>query len=63
MKQKNFIESITSGKFLNEAAQGAESALSAIMGRSAAYTGREWTWEEVLRSEEALDAGLDVSKL
>ena len=63
MKQKNFIESITSGKFLNEAAQGAESALSAIMGRSAAYTGREWTWEEVLRSEEALDARLDVSKL
>jgi predicted dehydrogenase len=63
MKQRNFIESIVSGNFLNEARQGAESALSAIMGRQAAYTGRTWTWEETLHSQEAWDAKLDLKKL
>jgi len=44
MKEQHFIESITSGKFINEAAQGAESTLSAMLGRYAAYTGRTWSW-------------------
>ena len=38
-KQRSFVESITSGNFLNEADAGAESALSAMLGRNAAYTG------------------------
>ena len=32
-KQKAFIESITSGNLLNEAQQGAESALASMLGR------------------------------
>lgn len=62
-KEKHWIASITSGNFLNEAEQGAESTLSAILGRTAAYTGRVWTYEEVVRSGEKWDAGLDVRKL
>jgi predicted dehydrogenase len=63
MKQKHFIESITSGKPINQARQGAESALTAIMGRQAAYTGRTWTWDDVMKYDEVWDAKLDVAKL
>ncbi len=38
----------------NEAERGAYSTLFAIMGRMAAYSGQEVTWEEALNSEEAL---------
>ena len=62
-KEQAFIESITSGKFLNEVRPGAESTLSAIMGRMAADTGRTVTWEEALRSEEVWDANIDLEKL
>ncbi len=62
-KQKAFIESITSGKFQNQAAQGAESALSAMLGRMAAYTGREVTWDELLSSNESWDAHVDLERL
>jgi predicted dehydrogenase len=63
MKEQHFIKSITSGKFINEAAQGAESTLTAIMGRYAAYTGRTWKWEELAGVKEVLDAHLNVAKL
>ncbi|MCX7603063.1 MAG: Gfo/Idh/MocA family oxidoreductase [Bryobacteraceae bacterium] len=62
-KEKHWIASIASGNFLNEAEQGAESTLSAILGRTAAYTGRAWTFDEVVRSGERWDAGLDVRRL
>jgi myo-inositol 2-dehydrogenase / D-chiro-inositol 1-dehydrogenase len=62
-KKKNFVESITSGKFHNQAAKGAESALSCMMARTAAYTGREVTWDEMMRSTEAWDPKIDLNKL
>ncbi len=62
-KQKAFIESITSGNFHNQAAQGAESALSAMLGRAAAYSGREVAWDEMVQSDETWDAKIDLSKL
>ena len=42
---------------------GAESALTAMLGRTAAYTGRTVTWEELLRSTEQWDSGIDLNKL
>src|SRR6201987_3829036 len=42
-KKKAFVESITSGKFHNQAEKGAESALSCMMARTAAYKGHEVT--------------------
>jgi predicted dehydrogenase len=63
MKERHFIESITSGKPVNEARQGAESTLSAIMGRQAAYTGRTWAWDDVMKYDEVWDAKLNVARL
>jgi predicted dehydrogenase len=62
-KQKAFIHSITSGQFHNQAAAGVESAMSAMLGRQAAYAGRELTWDELQRSNEHWDAGIDLNKL
>ena len=62
-KKKAFVESITSGNFHNQADKGAESALSCMMARTAAYTGREVTWEETLKSRETWDPKIDLNKL
>jgi myo-inositol 2-dehydrogenase / D-chiro-inositol 1-dehydrogenase len=62
-KKKAFVESITSGKFHNQAAKGAESALSCMMARTAAYTGREVTWDELIESSEVWDPKIDLNKL
>jgi myo-inositol 2-dehydrogenase / D-chiro-inositol 1-dehydrogenase len=62
-KQKGFIGAIKSGRFHNQATQGVEAVLTAILGRQAAYTGREVTWGEVLGSNEHWDSGIDVNKL
>jgi myo-inositol 2-dehydrogenase / D-chiro-inositol 1-dehydrogenase len=62
-KKKAFVDSIASGQFHNQAAAGAESALSCIMARMAAYQGREVSWEETLKSTESWDAKLDLNKI
>lgn len=50
----DLIASIRAGKPLNEAKRVAESTLTAIMGRMAAYTGQTVTWEQALNSAESL---------
>jgi predicted dehydrogenase len=62
-KKKAFIESINSGKFHNQADKGAESALSCMMARTAAYTGRDVSWDDLMKSTEVWDAKLDLAKL
>jgi len=62
-KKKAFVESITSGNFHNQAAKGAESALSCMMARTAAYTGREVSWDELMKSTEVWDPKMDLNKL
>jgi predicted dehydrogenase len=47
----DLIASIRAGSPLNEAAQIAESSLTAIMGREAAYTGEEVSREEMAKSD------------
>jgi predicted dehydrogenase len=54
-KQGAFIGSLINGTPLNEANSGAESALAAMLGRMAATTGREVTWDELLKSTEVYD--------
>ena len=46
----DLVASIRAGKPLNELKQVAESTLTAIMGREAAYTGQEITWEQILNA-------------
>ena len=62
-KKKAFVASITGGQFHNQAAKGAESALSCMMARTAAYTGREVTWDELMKSTEVFDPKIDLNKL
>jgi predicted dehydrogenase len=62
-KKKAFVESITSGHFHNQADKGAESALSCMMARSAAYKGHEVTWDEQMKSTEVWDSKIDLNKL
>ena len=50
----DLIASIRSGKPYNELKDVAESTLTAIMGRMAAYTGQNVTWEQALNSQEGL---------
>ena len=47
----DLIESIRTGKPLNELKNVAESTLTAIMGRMSAYTGKAVTWEQALNSK------------
>jgi len=62
-KHMAFINSIINHKFDNQAAQGAESALSAMLGREAAYAGHEITWDKLLKSHENWDARIDFTRL
>lgn len=55
----DLVKSIRDGKPLNELKNVAESTLTAIMGRMAAYTGVEVTWEAALNSKlELMPANL-----
>ena len=46
----NLIASIQAGNPINEAQAVAESTLTGIMGREAAYSGQEITWEDAMQS-------------
>ena len=49
-EQRTMIESIRKGKPKSQAENGAYAALTAIMGRESAYTGKLVTWDEMLNS-------------
>jgi myo-inositol 2-dehydrogenase/D-chiro-inositol 1-dehydrogenase len=50
----HLVYAIRSGNTVNEGEQTALSTLTAIMGRTAAYTGRLITWDEILKSDMEL---------
>ena len=50
----DLVASLRAGTPLNELKQVAESTLTAIMGREAAYTGQEITWDEMLNAKQTL---------
>ena len=50
-EHRDNIASLRAGKPLNESRQVAESTLTAILGRQAAYTGKMITWDEIMKSE------------
>jgi predicted dehydrogenase len=50
-EHKDLLAAIRSGQHVNEARQVAESTLTAIMSRMAAYTGKTVTWEQALNSK------------
>jgi predicted dehydrogenase len=61
-KEIAFIQSIETGKYLNETRSGAESTMTALLGREVATSERAMTWEEVYFSNEKLDPKLNLSQ-
>lgn len=61
-KEIAFINSIQSGNYLNQARSGAESALTAILGREAAISGERVGWDELRNSNMRLDPMLNLSQ-
>jgi myo-inositol 2-dehydrogenase/D-chiro-inositol 1-dehydrogenase len=61
-KEKAFITSIETGNYINETRQGAESTLTAILGREAATAKKAMTWDEIVSSNERLDPKLNLEQ-
>ena len=57
---KAFVESIRTGKPVNNAEDSVVSNLTAILGRTAAYQQRIVTWDEMMRSNEKWEAKLQL---
>ena len=54
LEHENLIASIRAGEPINEAQAIAESTMTAIIGREAAYSGQEIVWDEAMKSEVKL---------
>jgi myo-inositol 2-dehydrogenase/D-chiro-inositol 1-dehydrogenase len=54
----SFLDSIRSGSPIDNTASAAQSNLTAILGRTAAYRKRSVTWDEMLRTGEKFEAGI-----
>ena len=54
VEHNELFASIRSGKPINDGEWMAQSTLMGIMGRMAAYTGQEVTWEQAKNSHEKL---------
>jgi len=56
---KDFCASIANGTYLDNAQESAESNMTCILGRMAAYSGKPVTWDEMVKANEKLDAKVD----
>jgi len=54
VEHNELFDSIRKGKPINDGIWMAHSTLMALMGRMAAYTGKEITWDEAMNSQEQL---------
>ncbi len=61
-KERNVIESITSGHAQNQIGAGVETALSCMLGRMAGYQGRSITWEDLLAHGETYQLGMNLQQ-
>ena len=61
-KEQAFINSIETGNYLNETRSGAESTLTAILGRESAETQKTMTWYEVYQSNQKIDPKLNLAQ-
>ncbi|MBI4560327.1 MAG: Gfo/Idh/MocA family oxidoreductase [Candidatus Hydrogenedentes bacterium] len=57
---KDFCAGIRKGQFLNNIEESANSTLTSILGRMAAYKGRTVTWKEMMRDHKRLDPKLKL---
>ena len=62
-KMKVLVDGIKSGSFQNECDLGAETTLTTILGRMAAYSGKEVSWDKMMKSGEKWNLKLDLDSL
>ena len=62
-KMKALVEGIKTSKFQNECELGAETTLTTILGRMAAYQGKEVTWDKMIKSDEKWNLKLNLDAL
>lgn len=55
----NFVTEVRAGRLVNNAEEAAQSTLTAVLGRMAAYGQRIVTWDEMMRSNAKLDYRLE----
>ena len=59
-KMKALVDGIKSGSLENQAEQGAETTLTTILGRMAAQSRKEVTWDKMMKSNEKWDIKLNL---
>ncbi len=57
---KDFVKAVRSGRYMNHAESAADSTLTAILGRTAAYERREVGWDEIVKANVKLDPKLKL---
>jgi hypothetical protein len=55
----DLVNAIRNDKPYNEVKRGVEASLATSMGRMAAHTGQEITWDDILNSDHEMAPGLD----
>jgi len=60
---KALVDSIKSGKYENQVEQGVETTLTSILGRMVATSGREITWDRMLKSNDNWNLKLNLESL
>ena len=61
-KEKAFVDSIVSGKYLNETKSGADSTLAAILGRETAIQNKPLTMDNLIASKQRYDPKLNLAQ-
>jgi predicted dehydrogenase len=62
MKDRDFVQSIVTGKLQNQIAAGVDTARSCIMARKSAELGREITWQQIEADTEAYSLGMNLAQ-
>ncbi len=62
-KMKALVESVKTGQFHNETEEGAKTTLTTILGRMAAYSGKEVTWDKMIKSNDRWNLKLNFDSL
>lgn len=57
---RDFVQAIRTGNYMNHAAYSADSTMTGILGREAAYRQRVVTWEELVKENKKLELGFEL---
>ncbi len=57
---KDFIEGARTGKFVNHGEYAVNSTLTGVLGRTAAYTGEEVTWDDMIKKNQKFEVEITL---